>query len=49
MSLLWEIELHILTAEESVSKLNSVAVVCKRTILIERPLLVGEVSVNLCG
>jgi hypothetical protein len=30
-------------------KLNSVAVVRKRTIPSERPPLVGEVSVNLCG
>jgi hypothetical protein len=30
-------------------KLNSVAVVRKRTIPTERPPLVGEVSVNLCG
>jgi hypothetical protein len=29
-------------------KLNSVAVVCKRTIPTERPPLVGEVSANLC-
>jgi hypothetical protein len=31
------------------TKLNSVAVVRKRTIPIERPSLVGEVSANLCG
>jgi hypothetical protein len=31
------------------TKLNSMAVVCKRTIPTERPLLVGEVSANLCG
>jgi hypothetical protein len=30
-------------------KLNSVAVVHKRTIPTERPPLVGEVSANLCG
>jgi hypothetical protein len=30
-------------------KLNSVAVVRKRTISTERPPLVGEVSANLCG
>jgi hypothetical protein len=30
-------------------KLNSVAVVRKRTILTERPPLVGEISANLCG
>jgi hypothetical protein len=30
-------------------KLNSVAVVRKRTIPTERPPLVGEVSANLCG
>jgi hypothetical protein len=30
-------------------KLNSVALVRKRTIPTERPLLVGEVSANLCG
>jgi hypothetical protein len=31
------------------TKLNSLAVVCKRTIPAERPPLVGEVSANLCG
>jgi hypothetical protein len=31
------------------TKLNSVAVVRKRTIPIERATLVGEVSVNVCG
>jgi hypothetical protein len=31
------------------TKLNSVALVRKRTILTDRPLLVGEVSANLCG
>jgi hypothetical protein len=31
------------------TKLNSVAVVRKRTIPTERPPLVGEVSANLCG
>jgi hypothetical protein len=30
-------------------KLNSVAFVRKRTILTERPPIVGEVSANLCG
>jgi hypothetical protein len=30
-------------------KVNSVAVVRKRTIPTERPPLVGEVSANLCG
>jgi hypothetical protein len=30
-------------------KLNSVAIVRKRTIPAERPPLVGEVSANLCG
>jgi hypothetical protein len=30
-------------------KLNSMAVVRKRTIPTERPPLVGEVSANLCG
>jgi hypothetical protein len=30
-------------------KLNSVAVVRKRTVPTERPPLVGEVSANLCG
>jgi hypothetical protein len=30
-------------------KLNSVAVVRKRTIPTERPPLVGEVSANFCG
>jgi hypothetical protein len=30
-------------------KLNSVALVCKRTIPTERPPLVGEVSANFCG
>jgi hypothetical protein len=30
-------------------KLNSVALVRKRTIPTERPPLVGEVSANLCG
>jgi hypothetical protein len=30
-------------------KLNSEAVVCRRTIPTERPTLVGEVSANLCG
>jgi hypothetical protein len=30
-------------------KLNSLAVVRKRTIPTERPPLVGEVSANLCG
>jgi hypothetical protein len=30
-------------------KLNPVVVVLKRTIPIERPPLVGEVSANLCG
>jgi hypothetical protein len=29
-------------------KLNTVAVVCKRTLPTERPPLVGEVSANLC-
>jgi hypothetical protein len=33
----------------SYHKLNSVAVVRKRTIPTERPLLVGEFSANLCG
>jgi hypothetical protein len=31
------------------SKLNSVALVRKRTIPTERPPLVGDVSANLCG
>jgi hypothetical protein len=31
------------------SVLNSVALVCKRTIPTERPPLVGEVSGNICG
>jgi hypothetical protein len=31
------------------NKLNSVAVIRKRTIPTERPPLVGEVSANLCG
>jgi hypothetical protein len=31
------------------TKLNSVAVVRKRTIPTEQPPLVGEVSANLCG
>jgi hypothetical protein len=30
-------------------KINSVALVRKRTIPAERPLLVGEVSANFCG
>jgi hypothetical protein len=30
-------------------KLNSVAIVRKRTVLTERPPLFGEVSANLCG
>jgi hypothetical protein len=30
-------------------KLNSVALVRKRTIPTERPPLVGEISANLCG
>jgi hypothetical protein len=30
-------------------QLNSVALVCKRTIPTERPQLVGEVSANFCG
>jgi hypothetical protein len=36
-------------SNELKTKLNSVAVVRKRTILTERPPLVGEVSSNLCG
>jgi hypothetical protein len=36
-------------ASSSLTKLNSVAVVRKRTIPTERPPLVGEVSANLCG
>jgi hypothetical protein len=32
-----------------IKKLNSVALVRKRTIPTERPPLVGEVSANLCG
>jgi hypothetical protein len=31
------------------TKLNSVALVRKRTIPTERPPLVGEISANLCG
>jgi hypothetical protein len=31
------------------TQVNSVAVVRRRTIPTERPLLVGEVSANLCG
>jgi len=31
------------------TKLNSVALVCERTIPIERPPPVGEVSANFCG
>jgi hypothetical protein len=38
----------LLVMEEK-KKLNSVAVVRKRTIPTERPPLVGEVSANLCG
>jgi hypothetical protein len=34
---------------DRLKKLNSVAVVRKRTIPTERPPLVGEVSANLCG
>jgi hypothetical protein len=30
-------------------KLNSMALACKQTIPIERPLLVGEVSAGFCG
>jgi hypothetical protein len=37
------------TTKKKITKLNSVAVDRKRTILIERPPLVGEVSANLCG
>jgi hypothetical protein len=36
-------------ANQKTKKLNSVAVVRKRTIPTERPPLVGEVSANLCG
>jgi hypothetical protein len=36
-------------AETKTKKLNSVAVVRKRVIPIERPSLFGEVSANLCG
>jgi hypothetical protein len=38
-----------LNVQSKKTKLNSVALVRKRTIPTERPPLVGEVSANLCG
>jgi hypothetical protein len=40
---------HRNTSKTKKKKLNSVAVVRKRTIPTERPPLVGELSSNLCG
>jgi hypothetical protein len=44
----WDIFLTYIPNCGTVSKLNSVAVVRKRT-MTERPPLAGEVSANLCG
>jgi hypothetical protein len=43
----WFLKYYIVTDYKK--KLNSVALVRKRTIPTERPPLVGEVSANLCG
>jgi hypothetical protein len=43
-----EIPQHIITALLKKKKLNAVAWVRERTILTERPPLVGEVSANFC-
>jgi hypothetical protein len=39
----------ILKQRFAIKKLNSEALVSKRTILTERPPLIGEVSANFCG
>jgi hypothetical protein len=44
-----QVTILIPTAPHPSEKLNSVAVVRKQTIPTERPSLVCEVSVNLCG